>query len=199
MSPHLSCGEISPHDRFYFTFLHMTWFFLYLPCGDISPTEHLSCRDTSPHDNLSHGKISPHDRFFLHQHRWWCWWQISGMGWTKCVFFFLLSRYIWNLGNHTPWELRVTVHYHLRPPFSFPPWPWEPFAHACKKNATCKRKSFKKGEKIVFLLFLNLDLNLEKLYCVALGIWKECNKKKEKFQKEGKSVFVLFVNFGLKF
>ena len=24
-------------------------------------------------------KISPHDRFFLHQHRWWCWWQISGM------------------------------------------------------------------------------------------------------------------------
>ena len=58
-----------------------TWhdFSLYLPCRDISPTEHLSCGDTSPHDNLSHGKISPHDRFFLHQHRWWCWWQISGM------------------------------------------------------------------------------------------------------------------------
>ena len=64
-----------------FTSHFSTWhdFSLYLPCGDISPTEHLSCRDTSPHDNLSHGKISPHDRFFLHQHRWWCWWQISGM------------------------------------------------------------------------------------------------------------------------
>ena len=36
-----------------------TWhdFSLYLPCGDLSPTEHLSCGDTSPHDNLSHGKI----------------------------------------------------------------------------------------------------------------------------------------------
>ena len=27
LSPHLTCGEMSPHDRFYFTFLHMTWFF----------------------------------------------------------------------------------------------------------------------------------------------------------------------------
>ena len=71
-----------------FTSHFSTWhdFSLYLPCGDISPTEHLSCRDTSPHDNLSHGKISPHDRFFLHQHRWWCWWQISGMLFDKDKF-----------------------------------------------------------------------------------------------------------------
>ena len=41
-----------------FTSHFSTWhdFSLYLPCGDLSPTEHLSCGDTSPHDNLSHGK-----------------------------------------------------------------------------------------------------------------------------------------------
>ena len=27
LSPHSTCGEMYPHDRFYFTFLHMTWFF----------------------------------------------------------------------------------------------------------------------------------------------------------------------------
>ena len=53
LSPHLLCGEISPHDRFYSTFLHMTWFSYYLPCGDISPN-----------DSLSYGKKIPHDRFF---------------------------------------------------------------------------------------------------------------------------------------
>ena len=58
-----------------------TWhdFSLYLPCRDISPTEYLSCGETSPHDNLSYGKFSPHDKFFLHKHRLWCLWQISGM------------------------------------------------------------------------------------------------------------------------
>ena len=58
-----------------------TWhdFSLYLPCRDISPTEYLSCGGTSPHDNLSYGKFSPHDNFFLHKHRLWCLWQISGM------------------------------------------------------------------------------------------------------------------------
>ena len=35
-----------------------------LPCGDISPAEHLSCRDTSPHDNLSHEKFLHMTDFF---------------------------------------------------------------------------------------------------------------------------------------
>ena len=38
-----------------------TWhnFFLYLLCGDISPTDNLSRGETSPRDNLSSGKKIP--------------------------------------------------------------------------------------------------------------------------------------------
>ena len=46
LSPHLSFGEISSHDRFVFIFFHMTNFSLYLPSRDIFPT-----------DNLSHGEL----------------------------------------------------------------------------------------------------------------------------------------------
>ena len=102
----LSCGEIPPHNRFawhfsflmwrnlscgkflhmtdFSTFLHITHFAPHLSCGELSLCDrfssHFSCGETSPHDNLSYGKFSPHDKFFLHNHRLWCVWQISGMG-----------------------------------------------------------------------------------------------------------------------
>ena len=101
----LSCGEIPPHNRFawhfsflmwrnlscgkflhmtdFSTFLHITHFAPHLSCGELSLCDrfssHFSCGETSPHDNLSYGKFSPHDKFFLHNHRLWCVWQISGM------------------------------------------------------------------------------------------------------------------------
>ena len=48
-------------------------------------SSHFSCGETSPQDNgktspnVIYGKMSPHDRYFLHKHRLWCLWQISGM------------------------------------------------------------------------------------------------------------------------
>ena len=65
-------------------------------------------------------------------------------------------RQLYSVGALYRWSL---------PLFSFPPWPWESFADACKKIATCEVP--------------NLDLNSKKLY---LGIWEECNMEKEKFQ-----------------
>ena len=38
LSPHLSCGEISTHDKFVSTFFHMTDLSPYLPCGNIQLT-----------------------------------------------------------------------------------------------------------------------------------------------------------------
>ena len=108
----LSCGEIPPHNRFawhflflmwrnlscgkflhmtdFSTFLHITHFAPHLSCGELSLCDrfssHFSCGETSPHDNLSYGKFSPHDKFFLHNHRLWWLWQISGMHlWWKKV------------------------------------------------------------------------------------------------------------------
>ena len=75
MWKHFSTWQISPH------------FAPHLSCGDFFLCDifssYFSCGDTSPHDNFSYGNFFPHDNFFLHKHRWWCWWQISGM-WFFC-------------------------------------------------------------------------------------------------------------------
>ena len=47
LSPRFSCTEISPHDRFVSTFLHMTDLSLYLSSADISPTENHVWRNFS--------------------------------------------------------------------------------------------------------------------------------------------------------
>ena len=67
LSPHLSCEEISPHDRFFSIFLHIYHVESFLQLTIC----HL--------ENFSTWQ-SVFWRNFLHRHRLWCLWQISGMG-----------------------------------------------------------------------------------------------------------------------
>ena len=91
-----SCGNICHVEKIlhmtdFSTFLHKTTFcstfVMWRTFSMYIFSSHFSCGESSPHENLSYGIISPHDRFFLHKHRLWCWWQISGMrsSWMKIL------------------------------------------------------------------------------------------------------------------
>ena len=62
LSPHLSCGEMSPHDKFCSTFLHMTWFFSLFTMWRHFPF--VMRWNSYTWQSVIYGKISPHDRFF---------------------------------------------------------------------------------------------------------------------------------------
>ena len=82
LPPHFSCEEISPHDRFFSTFLNMTnlhdiYMTLFTMWKYFYNWQFVMCR-ISLRENILCGEFL-HMTDFLHRHRQWCLWQISGM------------------------------------------------------------------------------------------------------------------------